>query len=67
MKGFSLVELMVSLAIGLVLVAGLATLFADSSRTGAEIDKSMRQIENGRYAVDLLSETLALRAITVNW
>ena len=60
MKGFSLVELMVSLAIGLVLVAGLATLFADSSRTGAEIDKSMRQIENGRYAADLLSENVGI-------
>ena len=53
-------ELMVSLAIGLVLVAGLATLFADSSQTGAEIDKSMRQIENGRYAVDLLSENIGI-------
>ena len=58
--GFSLVELMVSLAIGLVLVAGLATLFANSSRTGAEIDKSMRQIENGRYAAELLSENVGI-------
>lgn len=59
-RGFSLVELMVSLAIGLVLVAGLATLFANSSQTGAEIDKSMRQIENGRYAAELLSENVGV-------
>ena len=60
LMGFSLVELMVALAIGLVLVAGLATLFANSSRTGAEIDKSMRQIENGRYAAELLSENVGI-------
>lgn len=59
-RGFSLVELMVSMAIGLVIVAGLATLFANSSQTGAEIDKSMRQIENGRYAAELLSENVGV-------
>lgn len=58
--GFSLVELMVALAIGLILVAGLATLFANSSRTGSEIDKSMRQIENGRYAAELFSENVGI-------
>ena len=59
-RGFSLVELMVALAIGLILVTGLATLFANSSQTGNEIDKSIRQIENGRYAAELLSEDLSI-------
>jgi type IV pilus assembly protein PilW len=60
MRGFSLVELMVALAIGLILVAGLATLFANSSQTGNEIDKSIRQIENGRYAAELLTENVSI-------
>jgi type IV pilus assembly protein PilW len=59
-RGFSLVELMVGLAIGLVLVAGLALLFANSSQSGNELEKSIRQIENGRYAEELLHDDLAL-------
>lgn len=59
-RGFSLVELMVGMAIGLVLVAGLSLLFANTSQSGNELNKSIRQIENGRYAVELLREDLAL-------
>lgn len=58
--GFSLVELMVGIAVGLILVAGLALLFANSSRSGNELEKSIRQIENGRYAVEVLNDDLAL-------
>ncbi|MGA8786931.1 MAG: PilW family protein [Polaromonas sp.] len=60
MRGFSLVELMVAIAIGLILVAGLAMLFANSSQTGNELDKSIRQIENGRYAAELLGEDISV-------
>lgn len=56
--GMTLIELMVGMAIGLVLVAGLSTLFANSSQSTNELDKSIRQLENGRYAVDLLSEDI---------
>lgn len=59
-RGFSLVELMVSIAIGLILIAGLAMLFANSSQTGQEIEKSIRQIENGRYALELLNEDVSV-------
>ena len=54
--GFSLVELMVSLTIGLLLLTALATIFANSSRMQREITLSSQQIENGRYAIDLVSE-----------
>lgn len=57
--GLSLVELMVSLAISLVLVASLAILFSDASRGRAELEKSGRLIENGRYAADLLAHDVA--------
>ena len=59
-RGFSLVELMVAIAIGMMLVAGLAVLFANSSQSGNEIEKSVRQIENGRYALELISEDVNL-------
>lgn len=55
-RGLSLVELMISLTIGLFLVVGLAVLFSSMSSTRNELDKSSRQIENGRYAIQLLSE-----------
>ena len=56
--GFSLVELMVSITIGLMLVAGMATLVSNYSAHRAELEKSGRQIENGRYAMQLLSDDL---------
>jgi len=59
-RGFSLVELMVGMAIGLVLIAGLSLLFANTSQSGNELNKSIRQIENGRYAMDLLHDDLML-------
>lgn len=58
--GVSLVELMVGLAIGMLLIAGLSLLFANTSRTGNELEKSIRQIENGRYAVELLHDDIEL-------
>lgn len=58
--GFSLVELMVAMAIGLTLMGGLLTLFSATSKAGNELDKSIRQIENGRYAVELLTEDISV-------
>lgn len=59
-RGFSLVELMVGLTIGLILVAGLSVLFANTSHSGNELEKSIRQIENGRYAMEVLHDDLTL-------
>jgi type IV pilus assembly protein PilW len=56
--GLSLVEFMISITIGLLLVAGITTLIAQQSSTRAEIDKSGRQIENGRYALTLLQDDI---------
>jgi len=56
--GFSLVELMVSMTIGLMLLATLLVVFANASSARGELERSSRQIENGRYAVELLSDDL---------
>ncbi|MBY4597747.1 PilW family protein [Ottowia caeni] len=58
-RGFTIVELMVGMAIGLVLVAGLALMFANTSRSREELGKSVGQIENGRYAVALLEDDIS--------
>jgi len=58
--GFTLVELLVALTIGVALLAGLAVMFGNSSLSGNELEKSVRQMENGRYAADLLSEEIRL-------
>jgi type IV pilus assembly protein PilW len=59
-QGMTLIELMVAMAVGLMLVAGLVLLYAHASQSASELDKSVRQIENGRYAVDLLEEELSM-------
>lgn len=58
--GFSLVELMVALTIGLFLLGGLATIFMNSSEANHELQKTAQQIENGRYAIATLSQDLRL-------
>jgi type IV pilus assembly protein PilW len=56
----TLIEWMISITIGLILLVGLAALIAQQSRTQAELDKSSRQIENGRYAMQLLQDDIQL-------
>ena len=59
-SGLSLVELMISLAIGLVLLLGLSTLLVQQNSSRSEMEKSGRQIENGRYAMQLLHDDIQL-------
>jgi type IV pilus assembly protein PilW len=58
--GLSMVELMVSITIGLMITAGLATLFANASLTQTELRRTAQQIENGRYAMETLIQDLQL-------
>lgn len=53
-RGFSLVELMVAMAIGLLLLAGVASLFFSSKVTYLTNEKTARLQENGRIAVELM-------------
>ncbi len=57
-RGFSLVELMIALVIGLLLVAAVVTLMVDSRRNQSEVTESARMIENGRYALTVLAEDI---------
>jgi type IV pilus assembly protein PilW len=58
--GLSLVELMISVTIGLLLLSGLVTLFVNSSDAERESRRASQQIENGRYAIDVLSQDVRL-------
>lgn len=54
--GVTLVELMISLTVGLILLAALLTVFSNSSAARSELERTSRQIENGRYAIQLLAD-----------
>ncbi|MES2296739.1 MAG: PilW family protein [Pseudomonadota bacterium] len=57
-RGFTLVELMVASAIGLVILSGITALFISNTTAQNEVEQSGRQIENGRYATQLLTGDL---------
>lgn len=59
-RGLSLIELMISITIGLLILVALSTLFINQSRSRVELDKSNRMIDNGRYALEVLSDNLRL-------
>lgn len=59
-RGFSLIELMIAITIGLFLISGMALIFVNSVQSRTELDKSSRQIENGRYAAQALREDVEL-------
>lgn len=57
-QGVSLIELMVAITIGLLIAAGLISLMASTSASRSELQKINMQIENGRYAFEVLADDL---------
>ncbi|MBG9387508.1 PilW family protein [Caenimonas aquaedulcis] len=57
-SGFSLIELMVSLVIGLFIAIALVSLLINVNRNNSELSKTNRIIENGRFAVQMLTADL---------
>ncbi len=57
-RGFSLAELLVALALGLMVAGACGALFVGSKRTHRLHDASARLHENGRLALDLLGRHL---------
>jgi type IV pilus assembly protein PilW len=53
-RGFSLVELMVSLVIGLVILGALVGMFVSTSGSNREMARANTVIENGRLALEVL-------------
>lgn len=59
-RGLSLVELLISIGLGLVVVGALSALFVSSSANRRVLEGSAELLENGRYAMSLLKSELSL-------
>ncbi|GAB3549335.1 hypothetical protein GCM10027343_30900 [Noviherbaspirillum agri] len=58
-RGFSLTELMIAVTISLLIMLALIAVFLNISRTNSEMAKTNIQIENGRFAIQLLQEDVS--------
>lgn len=56
--GFSLIELMISITLGLLIMTAVLALYLDLSRSNSELSKMNRQIENGRFTIQLLQQEI---------
>lgn len=56
--GFTLIELMVAITISLLIMLALITVFVNISRSNAEMAKTNAQIENGRFAMQILQNDI---------
>jgi prepilin-type N-terminal cleavage/methylation domain-containing protein len=59
-RGFTLIELMVAVTLGLIILAALTSFFVRTSANRTELERNSRQIENGRYALSALRDDLTL-------
>lgn len=56
--GYTIIELMIAITISLIILASLVSIFANNSRTRGEIERANQQTENGRYALQLITDDL---------
>jgi type IV pilus assembly protein PilW len=59
-RGFTIIEFMIAMTLSLLVLAALTTAFVASSRSRAEIEKANEQIENGRFALQILTDDLEM-------
>src|SRR5690242_20294249 len=59
-QGLSMVEMMIALTIGLIILAAMTSVFVNSSHSQMAAQNTGQQIENGRYALDALTQDLHL-------
>ncbi|MBE7941971.1 MULTISPECIES: PilW family protein [Ramlibacter] len=55
-RGFTLLELLISISIGLIVMVALISVYLNISRTNTEMAKTNSMIESGRFTMDLLQE-----------
>jgi len=53
-RGFTVVELMIAMTVGLMVLGTVAVVFAATSRNRTTLERSARLIENAQYTLDLL-------------
>ena len=57
-RGFSLIEIMIGLTLGLFVVGGVIAMFLTSSTTAMNQQRLAQVLENGRYGTQLLADEL---------
>jgi type IV pilus assembly protein PilW len=55
-RGFTLIEVLVALGLGVLILLALTILFARNSGNQSELERNTRQLESARYSIDLLAE-----------
>lgn len=58
--GFTIIEFMIAMTLSLLVLAALTTAFVASSRSRTEIEKANEQIENGRFALQILTDDVEM-------
>jgi type IV pilus assembly protein PilW len=58
MRGATLIELMIAITLGLLMMAALTTMYVNQTAIRRELDKNNRMTDNGRYAIQLLTENI---------
>ena len=59
-SGFTLIELMIAVTLGLLVLAALTSFFVRTSYNRSELERNSRQIENGRYAINAIRDDMML-------
>lgn len=59
-QGLSIVELMISLALGLLLTGALVGLFVNNSASRRQLDRAAEVLETGNYAINYLRREISL-------
>jgi len=60
LKGFSLIELMIAMTLGMLLVTAVISIFLSSNKNFKQNDRYARLQENGRFALRLVTKELTL-------
>ncbi|MCF8177010.1 MAG: PilW family protein [Sulfuritalea sp.] len=66
-RGFTLIEIMVAMAISLVLLSALAALFASTIKTRQQVNLDGQKIDNARFSIETLSEDIRLAGFWGNY
>ena len=57
-RGFTLIEMMVGITLGLIVLTVVTTVFVNVSSNRRDMERTGRQIENGRFAIQLLADDI---------
>jgi len=59
-RGFTIIEFMIAMTLSLLVLSALTATFVANSRSRAEVEKANEQMENGRFALQILSDDLEM-------